>query len=118
MIHIFQADDNVENITEYIVKHLARVCDNIGPDDIENITYLEMAYYRVMDDRRIKPEDRSLLCILDKIEEDLLYDQEIFGKRAEFILHFFELDLLRAALSSNNNLEELKLLGRVRALKL
>ena len=118
MIHIFQVDDKVENITEYIVKHLARVCDNIGPDDIENITYLEMAYYRVMDDRRIKPEDRSLLCILDKIEEDLLYDQEIFGKRAEFILHFFELDLLRAALSSNNNLEELKLLGRVRALKL
>lgn len=128
MIHIFQMERLTKAVTEYIIKRLAIVCEDINPKDAEGVAYLTILYQRVLEDQRIAPEERSLMHILDKLEEDLMYDRRItvdgktfdkgiFGERAEFVLDFLEADLLRCALLSCNNEAEVKALGRVRWLK-
>ena len=118
MIYIFQVENNTRDITEYIIKHLMVVCGDIQSEDAEAVAYLEILYYRVTEDARIKPEERSLMHMLEKLEEDLMYDRSIFGDRAEFILDFLEADLLRSALIRPHIEEETKALGRIRILKL
>lgn len=117
MIHIFQMERSTKDITEYIIKRLVIVCEDINAKDAEGIAYLTILYQRVLEDRRIAPEERSLMHILDKMEEDLMYDRRIFAVRAEFILDFLEADLLRCALLSCNNKTEVIILGRIRWLK-
>lgn len=117
MIHIFQMERSTRDITEYIIRRLAIVCENINAGDAEGVAYLAILYQRVLEDVRIAPEERSLMHILDKLEEDLMYDRRIFTARAGFVLDFLEADLLRCALLSSNNKTEIKTLGRVRWLK-
>ncbi len=117
MIHIFQMERSTRDITEYIIKRLAIVCEDINAGDAEGVAYLTILYQRVREDMRIAPEERSLMHILDKLEEDLMYDRRIFASRAEFILDFLEADLLRCALLSCNNKPETITLGRIRWLK-
>lgn len=117
MIHIFRLERSTKDITEYIIKRLAIVCEDINAKDAESVAYLTILYQRVLEDRRIASEERSLMHILDKMEEDLMYDRRIFAARAEFILDFLEADLLRCALLSCNNETEVITLGRVRWLK-
>lgn len=117
MIHIFQMERSTRDITEYIIKRLAVVCGDINAGDAEGVAYLAILYQRVMEDMRVAPEERSLMHILDKLEEDLMFDRGIFASRAEFVLNFLEADLLRCTLLSNNNKPEIITLGRVRWLK-
>lgn len=128
MINIFQMERSTRDITEYIIKRLAIVCEDINQKDAEGVAYLTILYQRVLEDRRVAPKERSLMHILDKLEEDLMYDRRkiegggvfdrgIYGARAEFILDFLEADLLRCALLSCNNETEMIVLGRVRWLK-
>lgn len=118
MIDLFRIENNTRDITEYIIKHLMVVCGDVRTEDAEAVAYLEILYCRVMEDARIDPEERSLMHMLEKLEEDLMYDRGIFGDRAEFILDFLEADLLRSALIKPHNEEETKALGRIRSLKL
>ncbi|MDE6687367.1 MAG: hypothetical protein K2K17_08630, partial [Lachnospiraceae bacterium] len=85
MIHIFRLERSTKDITEYIIKRLAIVCEDINAKDAESVAYLTILYQRVLEDRRIAPEERGLMHILDKLEEDLMYDRRIFAARAEFI---------------------------------
>lgn len=117
MIHIFQMERSTKEITEYIIKRLAIVCDDINPGDAEGVAYITILYQRVMEDLRVAPKERSLTHMLEKMEDDLLYNREIFGVRAEFVLDFLEADLRRCALLSSNNQSETMMLGRVRWLK-
>lgn len=117
MIHIFQKERSTREITEYIIKRLAIVCEDINSTDAEGVAYLTILYQRVLEDLRILPEERSLMDILDKLEEDWMYDSQIFSARAEFVLDFLEADLLRCALLSGNNTAEKMILGRIRWLK-
>lgn len=117
MIHIFQKERSTKDITEYIIKRLAIVCEDISTADAEGVAYLTILYQRVLEDMRIAPEERSLMDILDKLEEDWMYDRQIFAARAGFVLDFLEADLLRCALISGNNTTEKIILGRIRWLK-
>lgn len=117
MINIFKMEGSTKAITEYIIKRLAIVCEDISPKDAEGVAYLTILYQRVLEDRRIASEERSLMHMLDKLEEDLMYDRRIFAVRAEFVLDFLKADLLRCALLSCNNKKEMIILGRIRCLK-
>jgi len=127
MIHIFEkgnlpAEDRKtgkgqENgngpVYDYIVRRLLAVCGETMASDIYAVSYLEMLYQRVMNDFRIAPSQRSLLSILDKLEEDLQYSTEIFGPRAAFILDFLEADTLKQATGKSSNEKEQRILGRI-----
>ncbi len=117
MINIFKIEGSTKAITEYIIKRLAIVCEDISSKDAEGVAYLTILYQRVLEDRRIAPEERSLMHVLDKLEEDLMYDRRIFAARAEFVLDFLKADLLRCALLSCNNKKEMIILGRIRCVK-
>ncbi len=105
-------------VSEYILARLMLVCDEVKSADVEALGYLEMLYFRVMDDKHILPELRSLLSILEKLEEDLDYSTEIFGERAAYILDFLEADTLRHATDKSSNDKERRVLGRILRMRL
>ncbi len=100
-------------VTEYILQRLVLVCDDISISDVDALGYLEILFYRVLEDCRIRPEDRSLLCILGKMEEDLEFSTAIFGERALFILDFLEADTMVQAIGHSINDREKKVLGKI-----
>ncbi len=100
-------------VYDYIVQRLLAVCGEMQASDVYAISYLEMLYQRVMNDFRIPASQRSLLCILDKLEEDLQYSTEIFGPRAAFILDFLEADTLKQATGKSANEMEHRVLGKI-----
>ena len=53
-------------VSEYMLGRLILVCDEISMSDVDALGYLEMLYFRVMDDHSIPADSRSLLDILDK----------------------------------------------------
>ena len=103
----------VSPVYDYIVRRLLGVCGETQASDVYAISYLEMLYQRVMNDFRIPASKRSLLCILDKLEEDLQYSTEIFGPRAAFILDFLEADTLKQATGKSSNEKEQQILGKI-----
>ena len=88
-----QAEQETAGVSEYILSKLMLVSDDIKNADVDALGYLEMLFFRVKDDKRIPAETRSLLNILDKLEEDLEFSVEIFGARASYILDFLEAEL-------------------------
>ena len=104
-------------VSEYILSRLMLVSDDIKNADVDALGYLEMLFFRVRDDKRIPAETRSLLNILDKLEDDLDYSVEIFGDRASYILDFLEADTLKAAVEKTSNERERIVLGRILRLK-
>lgn len=100
-------------VTEYILQRLVLVCEEIRVTDVDALGYLEILFYRVLEDGRIKKQDRSLLCILAKMQEDLEFSTRIFGERAEFILDFLEADTLIRATSKTANEPEKEVLGKI-----
>ena len=95
-----------QDISDYIIKRLTVVCDDVQLVDAEALSYLEILCFRVIEDPRIMPQMRSLMHILEKLEEDLAYSTEIFGDRARFILDFLEADTLRKAVDKSINSRE------------
>ncbi|MBR1472190.1 MAG: AAA family ATPase [Lachnospiraceae bacterium] len=106
-----------KTISEYMMSRLAAVCNDLRDNDIEALSYLEMLFFRVIEDRRILPSERSLLKVLDKLEEDLGYSVEQYGERAEFILDFLEADTLRKATDKSANRREKEVLGRLKRIR-
>ena len=106
-----------QDISDYIIKRLTVVCDDVQLVDAEALSYLEILCFRVIEDPRIMPQMRSLLHILEKLEEDLAYSTEIFGDRARFILDFLEADTLRKAVDKSINSRERAVLGRITCLR-
>ncbi|MCR5249012.1 MAG: AAA family ATPase [Lachnospiraceae bacterium] len=100
-------------VSEYILARFALVSDGVEAADVDALGYLEMLYFRVVEDRKIIPELRSLMHILRKMEEDLIYSVEMFGKRAEYVLDFLEADTLRQATEKSRNEREEQVLGRI-----
>ena len=94
------------------------IADIIYKENEDNINYLEMLYFRVIEDKSVAPDKRSLLVLLDKLESDLEYNSDIFGKRAGFVLDFIEADTFRHALNKSSNEFECRVLGRIRELRL
>ena len=100
-------------VTEYILQHLVLVCEEIRVTDVDALGYLEILFYRVLEDARIKQKDRSLIHILNKMEEDLEFSVSIFGERSEFILDFLEADTLINATQKTANDPEKEILGKI-----
>ena len=65
-------------VTEYILQRLVLVCEEIRVTDVDALGYLEILFYRVLEDTRIRQKDRSLLHMLGKMEEDLEFSVSIF----------------------------------------
>ena len=112
-----QAEQETAAVSEYILSRLVLVNDNVDNADVDALGYLEMLFFRVKDDKRISPDNRSLLSILDKLEEDLDYSVEIFGERASYILDFLEADTLKHAVEKSSNERERQVLGRILRLR-
>ena len=112
-----QAEQETAGVSEYILSKLMLVSDDIKNADVDALGYLEMLFFRVKDDKRIPAETRSLLNILDKLEEDLEFSVEIFGARASYILDFLEADTLKAAVEKTSNERERIVLGRILRLR-
>ena len=112
-----QAEQETASVSEYILSRLVLVNDNVKNADVDALGYLEMLFFRVKDDKRISPDNRSLLSILDKLEEDLEYSVEIFGERASYILDFLEADTLKHAVEKSSNECERQVLGRILRLR-
>jgi len=108
---------NKSAVSEYILSRLVLVCDEIRVTDVDAIGYLEVLYNRVLEDPRIASTERSLLDVLDKMEEDLMFDCSVFGERATFILNFLEADLLRSAADKTRNDNEKRILGRIQIIR-
>ena len=106
-----------KDISDYIIRRLTLVCDDVQIADAEALSYLEILCFRVIEDSSIMPQMRSLLHVLDKLEEDLVYSTEIFGERAGFILDFLEADTLRKAVDKSMNSRERNVLGRITRLR-
>lgn len=106
-----------KDLSDYMIKRLTLVCDDVQIVDAEALSYLEILCFRVIEDSRIMPQMRSLLHVLDKLEEDLAYSTEIFGERAGFILDFLEADTLRKAVDKSMNSRERNVLGRITRLR-
>lgn len=100
-------------VTEYILQRLVLVCEEIRVTDVDALGYLEILFYRVLEDTRIRQKDRSLLHMLGKMEEDLEFSVSIFGGRSEFILDFLEADTLIKATQKTDNDDEKEVLGKI-----
>ena len=100
-------------VSEYISRHLSAVYPG-EPEDWEDMAiYIEMLYFRVIEDASIKPEARSLADMLDKLDDDLAYSKEIFGKRARFVLDFLEADLLRGSMKNGGEDDACLIIGKI-----
>ena len=106
-------DGRTNVVTEYILQRLVLVCEEIRVTDVDALGYLEILFYRVLEDKRISRKDRSLLHILIKMEEDLEFSVKIFGERSAFILDFLEADTLVRATSKTANEPEKEVLGKI-----
>ncbi|MBP5609037.1 MAG: AAA family ATPase [Lachnospiraceae bacterium] len=112
-----QAQQETMTVSEYILSRLMLVSDDIRNADVDALGYLEMLFFRVRDDTRIPAQTRSLMHILDKLNEDLEYSVEIFGQRAAYILDFLEADTLKHAVDKSANEPERLILGRILRLR-
>ncbi len=112
-----QTEIETAAVSEYILSRLVPVSDDIQNADVDALGYLEMLFFRVKEDKRIPADNRSLLDILDKMEEDLDYSVEIFGERASYILDFLEADTLKHAVEKSTNERERQVLGRILRLR-
>ena len=89
-------DSGMTVLTSYIVRRVVSstdfslserigdsksIADIIYKENEDSINYLEMLYFRVIEDKSIEPNKRNLLELLEKLESDLEYNSEIFGKR-------------------------------------
>ncbi len=110
-------EQETASVSEYILSRLVLVSDDLNSADVDALGYLEMLFFRVRDDKRIPVETRSLLNILDKLEEDLDYSAEIFGGRAAYILDFLEADTMKHAIEKSSNDYEKQILGRILKLR-
>ncbi len=106
-------EGRTQAVTEYILKRLVLVCEDIRVTDVDALSYLEILFYRVLEDSRIARKDRALIHILAKMEEDLEFSTRIFGERAGFILDFLEADTLIKATSKTANEAEKEVLGKI-----
>ncbi|MBO6259899.1 MAG: AAA family ATPase [Lachnospiraceae bacterium] len=126
-------DSGMTVLTSYIVRRVVSstdfslserigdsksIADIIYKENEDSINYLEMLYFRVIEDKSIEPNKRNLLELLEKLESDLEYNSEIFGKRASFVMDFIEADTFRHALNKSSNEFECRVLGRIRELRL
>ena len=102
---------------EYTYRKLMKVCDETSSDDMRILEYLYTLYRRVLFDGRIKPEERSLLDILDKLEEDLMADREKYKADADFILEFLEVSLLSRYYGPDSGKTHHIALGRIYRIK-
>ena len=125
MINIFKAmrywgDDPTKigtYVSEYITERVLLACEGDASDWEDEISYLEMLFYRVCESPDIDKEDRSLNDILDKMDDDLAYSTGIFGARADRVLSILESDTLKAALNRSSNERECQILGHIEYLR-
>ncbi len=133
MLHIFEKDALLEKdellaekfkeagvespVFPYIMKRLLEVCKSFYEDDVEAIQYLVSLYERVVEDPLVLPEDRSLLCLLGKLEEDVKEDAGIFAPRASYVLGFLEADLLSECLNVSDNELAQQAIGRIHRIR-
>lgn len=131
MINIFEAWDTAEfntvefkeqtehlklrnPVEKYIVSRMLKVMDAVIEEDYPCIQYIYFLYERVVEDLRLDTKKRDLLDLLDKMEEDLMYQKDVFLGRAAFVLSFLEVDLLTSEKTSD--LHTL-VLGRIRRIR-
>lgn len=133
MLHIFEPDallDIDEDFTKkmaeagifspvliYILKRVVEVSEAFYDEDLESVEYLAMLYERVVEDSKIAEENRSLMDILAKLEQDLQEAKEVFIKRASYILGFLEADLLSEAVDSLSSEDARKAIGRIHRIR-
>ncbi len=106
-----------QTVRRYIEMRISITHMQVGEKEQEALEYLEMLYFRVMEDGTIPAALRALKHILLKMEEDLAYDVSCFAGRAAFILDFLEVDTLIHAGFKSNNLKEKQVLGRILRLR-
>ena len=127
MINIFRATDTVGekrgryakmiSPSAYITERMMAVSEGTPDDWSDEISYMEMLYYRVLEDPGIDEADRGLDDMLDKLDEDLQYSMDIFGERADNVLTFLESDTMRHALNRSSNEAECRILGHIRYIR-
>ncbi|MCR5209470.1 MAG: AAA family ATPase [Lachnospiraceae bacterium] len=113
-----QSGSSHAGVSEYILRHLSAVCPGEPEDWEDMVIYIEMLYFRVIEDASIKPEARSLSDMLDKLEDDLAYSKEIFGKRAGFVLDFLEADLLRGSIKNGGEDDACLVIGKIVSIRM
>ncbi len=113
MLSLFEHDwaPGSKEFTRYVLNRLMQISIEVEVADAAMIDYLSMLYERVLEDSRISKDERSLLCILDKLEEDVMFDKKVFGERALQILAFLEKDVLKNAVYHSWNNKEKRILG-------
>ena len=102
-----------DDTERYIFSRLLEVIDEVIDGDLECVQYLACLYDRVLADKSISAEDRSLLKMLDKMEEDLMFQPKAFMKRAAFSISFLEADILLHTNFGMDQTRDKKLLGRI-----
>ncbi|MCQ2521199.1 MAG: AAA family ATPase [Lachnospiraceae bacterium] len=133
MLHIFEKDALQEKdellaekfseagiespVFPYVMKRIMAVCQNLYEDDVDAIQYLVFLYERVLEDPMILPEERTILHLLDKLEEDVTQQPDVFGTRALFVLGFLEADILSEALDTSENENAQKAIGRIHRIR-